>query len=88
LHTIHESNEGQNAVITERLKSRADKTLIKQAFSGHFIFNVMDDATIKEFMKEMVLMEFEPDVDIVVQDTPAKYFFIIRKGKVDLRVND
>jgi cGMP-dependent protein kinase len=62
-------------------------TLITQAFSQHFIFTSLSEDNIDALVETMKHFELGGGKVLFEQNEPAKYFFVLVTGKLEVLVN-
>ena len=79
--------EAKEASISEVNKRSRDMTQIRNYLSSHFLFKSLPLEILKQIIDEMKLFTFKANSIIFDVDKLGKYFFIIKKGRVEIVVD-
>jgi cGMP-dependent protein kinase len=81
------TSEASNAKVSDRPKSLRDMKMINQAFSQHFIFTSLTEENTDALVESMQHFELSSGKVLFEQNEPAKYFFVLVTGKLEVAVN-
>ena len=79
--------EAKSAVVSLVNKKSRDIALIKTHLSGHFLFKNLHKEVISQILDKMKLFTFKSNSIIFDSEKVGKYFFIVKKGKVEVMVD-
>lgn len=79
--------EAKTALISAVNKKSKDIALIKAYLAGHFLFKNLPKEVILQILEKMKLFSFKSNSVIFDSEKMGKYFFIIKKGKVEIMVD-
>lgn len=79
--------EAKLAVVSSVNKKSRDIALIKAYLSSHFLFKNLHKEVISQILEKMKLFTFKSNSVIYDAEKAGRYFFIIKKGKVEVMVD-
>lgn len=82
-----QSTETQNGELQTRKKTPKEYEEISKSLSTHFLFNSISSESIFSVIDQMQLFAFAPKTVVFTQNSPAKNFYIVAAGRVDVIVN-
>lgn len=83
-----DNEDAKSATVFEVSKKSRDLDLIKNCLKSHFLFKFLPDDIIYELTTNMKLYKLKPGSNVFEQDKPGSTFFIIKKGKVEISVDN
>ena len=79
--------EAKEATISSVNKKSRDVTQIRHYLSSHFLFKSLPSEILRQIIEEMKLFSFKANTIIYDLNQIGKYFFIIKKGRIEIIVD-
>lgn len=81
-----ETCEVPTAKISTPQKTQQDVEFIQSVLKKHFIFNSLTPSQFQSVVNQIKLFELGPNEQVFIQNKPGKYFFIIQKGTLLVKI--
>ena len=79
--------ESHNGVLQSSKKTSKQYEEISAALSSHFLFNSISQESLSAIIEEIQLYSFNPRETVFSQNSPARNFYIVAAGRVEVIVN-
>lgn len=80
--------DAASAIVTNPVKSKDDIELIKKCSKSQVIFKNLNEAEFMELLVAIKLYTLEPNQVVFSQGDPGNNFFIISRGRVEIKISD
>jgi cGMP-dependent protein kinase len=78
--------EAPNAEITNPIKSSEEREFIEKVLKKIMIFSKLSSSQIQILIDQMLLFSLKGNETVFVQNSPGRYFFIVAKGKLSMKI--
>ncbi|CAG9314505.1 PKG_2 [Blepharisma stoltei] len=82
-----EVKEPSSASVSDKIKTEADKKMIRDALSNHFILKNLDEDSLRLVIEHMRFYTINPREIIFTQGEPGFIFYVLCTGRVELIIN-
>ena len=79
-------SEAISAIVTNPVKTAEEKDFIEKALKKLVIFSSLSPIHLQSVIEQMKLFELKANETVFIQNSPGKYFFIVLKGKLKVKI--